>query len=81
MVRDRKRIAGIQEMGWIVIPIVAGDVRRTPARMCERIRRHLERCPDGRATQTRTSGAKCEFASARRALAAEANLARGRAER
>lgn len=42
MVRDRKRIAGIQEMGWIVIPIVAGDVRRTPARMCERIRRHLE---------------------------------------
>lgn len=42
MVRDRRRVAGIQEMGWIVIPIVAADVRRTPARMCERIRRHLE---------------------------------------
>lgn len=42
MLRDRKRIAGIQETGWIVIPIVAADVRKTPARMCERIRRHLE---------------------------------------
>ena len=42
MVRDRKRIAGIQEMGWIVIPLVAGDVRRTPARMCARIRGHLQ---------------------------------------
>ena len=41
-VRDRKRIAGIQEMGWILVPIVAGDVRRTPARMCERLRRHLQ---------------------------------------
>ena len=43
MVRDRKRIAGIQETGWIVIPIVASDVRQTPARMCARIRRHLGR--------------------------------------
>jgi len=42
MVRDRVRIAGIQETGWTVIPIVASDVRRTPARMCERIRRHLD---------------------------------------
>jgi len=42
MVRDRKRLAGIQETGWILIPIVASDVRRTPARMCARIRRHLE---------------------------------------
>lgn len=42
MVRDRKRIAGIQETGWIVIPLVAGDVRRTPARMCARIRGHLQ---------------------------------------
>lgn len=42
MVRDRKRLAGIQETGWILVPIVAGDVRRTPARMCERIRRHLQ---------------------------------------
>lgn len=42
MLRDKKRSAGIQEVGWIVVPIVAGDVRRTPARMCERIRRHLD---------------------------------------
>lgn len=41
MLRDRERIAGIQETGWIVIPIVASDVRVRPARMCERIRRHL----------------------------------------
>lgn len=43
MVRDRKRVAGIQETGWIVVPIVVSDVRRNPARMCARIRRHLER--------------------------------------
>lgn len=43
MMRDRKRIAGIQETGWIVIPIVVSDVRQTPARMCARIGRHLER--------------------------------------
>lgn len=41
MLRDRKRIAGIQDAGWIVIPIVADDVRRTPARMCARISRAL----------------------------------------
>jgi len=41
MERDKKRFAGIQESGWTVVPIVAEDVRRNPARMCDRIRGHL----------------------------------------
>lgn len=43
MVRDKVRFAGVQELGWTVIPIVVSDVRRTPARLCERIRGHLNR--------------------------------------
>ncbi|MEJ6538742.1 MAG: hypothetical protein QNL98_16130 [Mycobacterium sp.] len=45
MLRDKVRFAGVQELGWIVIPIVVGDVRRTPARLCERIFGHLNRAP------------------------------------
>ncbi|MGI9123642.1 MAG: hypothetical protein ACR2JM_02670 [Mycobacterium sp.] len=41
MLRDKMRFAGVQDVGWIVVPIVVDDVRRTPARMCERIRSHL----------------------------------------
>lgn len=41
MFADKKRFAGIQETGWILVPIVVDDVRRTPARMCERIRVHF----------------------------------------
>jgi hypothetical protein len=43
MLNDKVRFAGVQDLGWIVIPIVVADVRRTPGRMCDRIRRHLER--------------------------------------
>lgn len=43
MLRDKARFAGVQDAGWIVIPIVADDVRRTPARLCERIRVQLSR--------------------------------------
>lgn len=43
MERDKSRFAGIQDTEWTVIPIVVADVRRTPGRMCERIRRHLDR--------------------------------------
>lgn len=43
MLRDRVRLAGIQEMGWTVIPIIVDDVRRYPARMADRIRDHLAR--------------------------------------
>jgi hypothetical protein len=43
MLRDKKRFAGIQECGWIVIPIVVDDVRRHPWRLAERIANHLSR--------------------------------------
>jgi len=43
MERDKSRFAGIQDIDWIVIPIVVADVRRSPGRMCERIQRHLDR--------------------------------------
>ena len=43
MTNDKMRFAGVQDLGWIVIPIVVADVRRTPGRMCDRIRRHLDR--------------------------------------
>lgn len=41
MVRDRKRLASIQEVSWTLIPIVVDDVRRTPQRLAERINWHL----------------------------------------
>lgn len=43
MLRDKARFAGVQDAGWIVIPIVADDVRRNPARLCDRIRAQLSR--------------------------------------
>jgi very-short-patch-repair endonuclease len=43
MERDKSRFAGVQDTGWIVVPIVVADVRRAPGRMCERIQRHLDR--------------------------------------
>jgi len=43
MFRDKKRFAGVQDAGWILIPMVVADVRLTPSRMCDRIRRHLDR--------------------------------------
>jgi hypothetical protein len=43
MERDKSRFAGVQDTGWIVVPIVVADVRRAPRRMCERIQRHLDR--------------------------------------
>ena len=41
MLRDKKRFAGVQEVGWLVIPIVAGDVRERPARLAGRLNHHL----------------------------------------
>jgi len=41
MLRDKARFAGVQDAGWQVVPIVVQDVRRTPDRLCERIRRLL----------------------------------------
>ncbi|OBF56020.1 hypothetical protein A5778_07280 [Mycolicibacterium monacense] len=43
MVRDRRRLAGIQESGWTVIPMIVDDIRRHPARLAQRIAHHLSR--------------------------------------
>jgi very-short-patch-repair endonuclease len=43
MVRDKKRFAGVQDCGWTIIPIIVDDVRRYPARLAQRIERHLRR--------------------------------------
>lgn len=42
MIRDKERFAGVQEVDWIVIPIVVSDVRVYPDRMNERIAHHLD---------------------------------------
>jgi hypothetical protein len=41
MIRDRTRLAGIQELGWTVVPMVVDDIRRHPARLCQRLAYHL----------------------------------------
>jgi hypothetical protein len=41
MVRDKKRFAGVQDCGWTMLPIVVDDVRRYPARLAQRIERHI----------------------------------------
>lgn len=43
MLRDRKRSAGLQDVGWTSIPIVVDDVRRYPERLAARINRQLAR--------------------------------------
>lgn len=39
--RDREKVAALQDLGWIVVPIVADDVRRHPGALVARIRAHL----------------------------------------
>src|SRR5262249_1584434 len=41
MLRDKRRWAKIQELGWIIIPIVVNDVREEPGRLAHRIASHL----------------------------------------
>lgn len=41
MLRDKARFAAIQELGWVVIPIVSADVRQSPTRLADRIAFHL----------------------------------------
>jgi len=43
MLADKKRFAGVQELGWTVIPIVVDDVRKYPQRFAQRIETHLLR--------------------------------------
>nr|WP_205266608.1 hypothetical protein [Mycolicibacterium sphagni] len=45
MLRDKARFAGVQEVGWTVVPIIIDDVRRRPERLAQRIASHLERAP------------------------------------
>lgn len=41
--RDRKRYQALRELGWIIVPILADDVRRHPGDLVRRIRVELQR--------------------------------------
>jgi hypothetical protein len=41
MLYDKTRLGKIQELGWLIIPIVVHDVRRGPDRLAQRIASHL----------------------------------------
>ena len=41
--RDRERLAALQDLGWVVVPIIADDVRRRPGALIARISAHLGR--------------------------------------
>jgi hypothetical protein len=41
--RDRRRGAAVQDLGWVVVPIVAEDVRYRPVELVSRIERRLQR--------------------------------------
>ncbi len=41
--RDRRRAAALLDLGWVVVPIVAEDVRRRPRELVARIERRLSR--------------------------------------
>ena len=41
--RDRRRTAALLDLGWVVVPIIAGDVRYRPAELVARIERRLAR--------------------------------------
>jgi hypothetical protein len=43
MRRDRIRAAALQDLVWVVVPIIADDVRRQPAQLVRRIESRLER--------------------------------------
>ncbi|MCX2933636.1 hypothetical protein ORI20_25530 [Mycobacterium sp. CVI_P3] len=39
--RDREKLAALQDLGWMVVPIVVDDVRRQPSVLVNRIGAHL----------------------------------------
>ncbi|ORV46311.1 hypothetical protein [Mycobacterium conspicuum] len=41
--RDRRRAAALQDISWVVLPIIAEDVRYQPAQLVARIERRLQR--------------------------------------
>ncbi len=42
---DRMKTARLQECGWLSVPMVVDDIRRTPCELVDRIVHHLERSP------------------------------------
>ena len=43
LLRDRRRAAALQDLGWVVVPIVAEDVRHRPVELVRRIETRLQR--------------------------------------
>jgi hypothetical protein len=41
--RDRRRSAALQELAWVVVPIIAEDVRYRPGELIRRLETHLQR--------------------------------------
>lgn len=42
-VRDRRRWSALQELGWLIVPIIASDVRYRPGELIGRLETHLRR--------------------------------------
>jgi hypothetical protein len=43
LLRDRRRSAALQELAWVVVPIIAEDVRYRPGELIRRLETHLQR--------------------------------------
>ena len=43
IVRDKRRFAAVQQLGWTMVPIVVTDVRQHPEQLADRIADHLVR--------------------------------------
>lgn len=41
--RDRRRVSALQELGWLIVPIVAEDVRHRPEELIRRLETQLRR--------------------------------------
>jgi very-short-patch-repair endonuclease len=41
--RDRRRSSALQELGWLIVPIIAEDVRYRPRQLIRRLERQLRR--------------------------------------
>jgi hypothetical protein len=41
--RDRRRASALQELGWLIVPIIASDVRYRPGELVRRLAMHLRR--------------------------------------
>lgn len=41
--RDRRRSSALQELGWLIVPIVAEDLRYRPRELVRRLERHLRK--------------------------------------